>query len=231
VKIDTSALSSKSRSAHTSIETNLPALDAEHEHASKHAAWHPDSGQGAVDERRLRLGGAAQIGLGHGRRADELGLGTHLNGGLIGTHDHVGIEHLEQRLEIAAAGRGEEGVDNLPLARDVEFGGGIGVLHARRARLASWRAAAGLRPTIGAISSNGTANMSCNTNASRSAGASVSRTTSKARPTESASTASRSGSNRWSSAAGGACSPIGSSRRERRERSMSRHTRATIVVR
>ena len=41
----------------------------------------------------------------------------------------------------------------------------------RRARLASWRVASGERSTIGAISSNGTANMSCSTNASRSAGA------------------------------------------------------------
>ena len=64
----------------------------------------------------------------------------------------------------------------------------------RRARLASWRVASGERSTMGAISSNGTANMSCNTNASRSAGARVSSTTSSARPTESASTASCSGS-------------------------------------
>jgi predicted enzyme related to lactoylglutathione lyase len=64
----------------------------------------------------------------------------------------------------------------------------------RRARLASCRVAVGESSTIGAISSNGTANMSCSTNASRSAGVSVSSTTSKARPTESASTASCSGS-------------------------------------
>ena len=41
----------------------------------------------------------------------------------------------------------------------------------RRARLASWRAAVGERPTMGAISSNGRSNMSCSTNARRSAGA------------------------------------------------------------
>ena len=55
-----------------------------------------------------------------------------------------------------------------------------------------WRAAGwppADRPTTAAISSNGTANMSCSTNASRSAGASVSSTTSRARPTESASSA------------------------------------------
>ncbi len=64
----------------------------------------------------------------------------------------------------------------------------------RRARLASWRVASGERSTIAAISSNGTANMSCSTNASRSAGLSVSSTTCSAIPTESASNASCSGS-------------------------------------
>ena len=65
----------------------------------------------------------------------------------------------------------------------------------RRARLASWRAAAaGERPTMAAMSPNGTANMSCKTNASRSAGASVCRITSSAGPMESPSSASVSGS-------------------------------------
>ena len=64
----------------------------------------------------------------------------------------------------------------------------------RRPRLASWRVAVGVRPTIGAISSNGTANTSCSTNATRSAGASESSTTSNASPTESPSRASCSGS-------------------------------------
>jgi hypothetical protein len=40
----------------------------------------------------------------------------------------------------------------------------------RRARLASVRAATGERPTIGAMSSNGTPNRSCSTQASRSRG-------------------------------------------------------------
>ena len=81
---------------------------------------------------------------------------------------------------------------------------------------------------MGAISSNGTANMSCRTNASRSAGVSVSSTTSNARPTESACAASCAGSTT-------SCEqrtvrardvPRESSRRALRERSMSRHTRA-----
>jgi hypothetical protein len=102
----------------------------------------------------------------------------------------------------------------------------------RRARLASCRAASGDRPIIEAISSKGMANMSCKTNASRSAGTSRSSTTSNARPTESARIASCSGSGRrfWRSAGSGSRSSIGSSCRAVRDRNMSRHTRATTVV-
>jgi len=88
--------------------------------------------------------------------------------------------------------------------------------------------AAGLRSTSGAISSKGSPNMSCSTNARRSAGESVSSTTSGASPTESAMSASCSGSVGPSRVTLGICSA--SSRRARRARSMSRHTRPTTVV-
>lgn len=97
----------------------------------------------------------------------------------------------------------------------------------RRARLASWRVAASERPTIGAISSNGIANMSRSTNASRSPGVSVSSTTSSARPTESASSTDSSGPSSSRVMIG---SGTNSSRRALRERSMSRQTRPTTVV-
>jgi hypothetical protein len=92
--------------------------------------------------------------------------------------------------------------------------------------------ASGERSTIGAISSKGTAKMSCRTNASRSSGVSVSSTTSSARPTESASNASCSGStpSARSTIGSGTRTPSGSSRRELRERSMFSETRATTVV-
>ena len=85
---------------------------------------------------------------------------------------------------------------------------------------------------MGAISSNGMANRSCNTNASRSAGVRVSSTTSSARPTESANRASCSGSvpSLRPAIASGTCAPSGSWRRDLRERSMSRQTRPTTVV-
>ena len=84
--------------------------------------------------------------------------------------------------------------------RDFSLAGEISVgslghsLHPAARGLASCLAADGERPTMGAISSKGTANMSCSTNASRSEGPSVSSTTSSARPTESASRASCAGS-------------------------------------
>ena len=74
--------------------------------------------------------------------------------------------------------------------------------------------------------------MSCSTNATRSAGASVSSTTSRATPTESASSSSRSGSAPWSGCATGSAAwrSAGSSCRDLRARNMSRQTRATTVV-
>ena len=83
-----------------------------------------------------------------------------------------------------------------------------------------------------AISSKGTANMSCSTNASRSAGASVSSTTSRASPTESARTACCSGSAALSelTIGSGTSASNGSSGRVLRERSLFRQTRAVTVV-
>ena len=112
----------------------------------------------------------------------------------VGPQDHVGIEQSKQRSEVPFACGGEERGDHLALEWLTEHSGRQGpTAPVRRARLASWRAATGVRPTIGAISSNETANMSCNTKASRSAGARVSSTTNRARPTESASKTSSSG--------------------------------------
>ena len=87
-----------------------------------------------------------------------------------------------------------ERLDELPLPRDRRLGRGPAPRTRRRARLASFRVAVGVRSTIGAISSNGRPNVSWRTNASRSAGDSVSRTMSIASPTDSARSAWRSGS-------------------------------------
>jgi hypothetical protein len=96
---------------------------------------------------------------------------------------------------------------------------------------ASWRAATGERSTIGAISSNVMPKTSWSTKASRSAGSSVSSTMRSARPTESASMASDSGSHAPRVMIGsGRRTSSESSRRDVRARSISRHTRATTVV-
>ena len=102
-----------------------------------------------------------------------------------------------------------------------------------RARAASCAAVFSDRPTIGAISENGRSNMSCSTKARRSAGDRVCRMTSRATPTESASTASCSGSTgstgcaaeTWLKASSSGCSG-----RALRARNMSRQILATTVV-
>ena len=131
-------------------------------------------------------------------------------------------QHCEQAFEVALAGGLDEGVDDFLLAE-------IGVRRGRRtlrrlAWLANCLAASGVRPTIGAISSKGTANMSCSTKASRSAPAFPAR--SNAAPTGQP-YQYRAHVDRRRQAP--ARAPIGSSRRDLRERSMSR-TRATTVV-
>ncbi len=81
-----------------------------------------------------------------------------------------------------------------------------------------------------AMSSNGTANRSCSTKASRSAGASDWSTTSNAVPTESASSASNAGWPDVDPSTVASYSPSSSSRLVDRERSMSRQTLPTTVV-
>ena len=188
------------------------------------------------DERRLAQPGPAPTNVSATAAAPRTSrVGAHrLHRGGVGPEHDVRVEHREQRVEVAAARGGEEGVDDLR-AGGLRSGSPRrpAPCTRRRARLASCRAAVGERPTIGAISSNGTANMSCSTNASRSAGASVSSTTSSARPTESASSASCSGSTPLVAARdrlGRVRARAAPRAATLRERSMSRHTRATTVV-
>jgi hypothetical protein len=100
----------------------------------------------------------------------------------------------------------------------------------RRARLASCLAATGEHPTMEAISSNGTANMSCSTNPSRSWGAKVSNDK-KGQPNRVGYQCFlfgiRSSRPRIKSVK---CSSRNSSPRDLRDRSMSRHTRPMTVV-
>jgi hypothetical protein len=145
---------------------------------------------GAVREHLLRhLGGAAnepRSPAGRGQPAS------------VGAEDNVGVQDGDERGEVALACGRQERSDDRSLSAQ------IGV----RVRCGASDAAPGAacklacrdrrppddRPTMGAISTKGRANMSCNTNTNRSAGPSVSRTTSSARPIESATSASCLGS-------------------------------------
>jgi hypothetical protein len=51
-------------------------------------------------------------------------VGTEAHGELVGSEDHVGVEQPEQRVELALAGRGKEGVNDLALARQTGPGCG-----------------------------------------------------------------------------------------------------------
>ena len=96
------------------------------------------------------------------------------------------------------------------------------------------RAASGERPRISLISSKGTANTSCSTNATRSAGVSRSSTTRSALPTDSARSASLAGSLPSFATcvrSSGDSASSGSSGRARRDRKRSRQTRPMTVVR
>ena len=75
------------------------------------------------------------------------------HGRVVGAKHDVGVEHRQERVEVAATGRREEGLDDLPPSRQIDLGNRAGPLYA--AWLASCLAAAGDRPTMGAISSNG----------------------------------------------------------------------------
>ena len=148
------------------------------------------------------------------RRAGVRSGGGHLDGHRIGVKHHVGVQQCQQATSLRCSAAGVSGSAGSKRTR-------------RRARLASLRAATGVRPTMGAISSKGTAKQSCSTNARRSAGSKVSSTTSNARPTESARSASSSGE---APAGSSGVASAGTSCLRSRTRSMSRHTRATTVV-
>ena len=83
--------------------------------------------------------------------------------------DDIRVEDGNQGVEIPA-GRAQERIDDDALPAHVRVRAGQFRLTRRRARLASCLVASGERSTSGAISSNGSSNMSWRTKASRSAG-------------------------------------------------------------
>ena len=150
--------------------------------------------QCTVDQRRLGRLRASLEGFGHGRGPADFGERTQSLRGTIGAEHDVGVQHRQQRFEVAFARGREKRVDDASLrGRTLRpAGGGPG-----RGAARGWRAGAPL-PACGRRSarSRRTTHRTCRAARTRSARpAPGSRsTTSSARPTESASTASCSGS-------------------------------------
>ena len=211
-----------------------PAADRERAERQRAALAHHEYSSCTVDDHGPPVG--RQLRELQRPRGDVLGPANHgrelrPGGAGIDAEDDVGVEDCEQGVEVAVAGGGANASTTSRWAARPTSGSGAWPRTRRRARLASWRAASGERSTIGAISSNGTPNMSWRTNESRSAGVSVSMITKRAMPTESASSASCSGSSSPSRATSGSGTlTSGCSARDLRERSMSRQTRPTTVV-
>lgn len=157
------------------------------------AAVHRDRLDPGVRDRERRRA------LRHVLRTADRGGRVRSRGPTVGPERDLGVQQRDERLEVTAAGRREEGVD--PVRRragSVSTSAGRTACTRPRARLASSRVASGVRPRISAISRNGIPNESWSTKARRSGGARLSRTRWSARPTCSASTASSAGCGSWS---------------------------------
>src|SRR5215207_7628051 len=176
---------------------DLPIPDREAEYHKEPSTRSHDDSRGSVDERRS-CGPGSPLSRPPGRGWRTMYLPrcrcAHSHGTAVCSEHDVRVEHRDKRVEVSAS---REAARKASTASRWRVRSASGTMSApctrRRARLASCLAALGERPTMGAISSKGTEYMSCSTKASRSAGAKVSSTTTSARPTESASSASCSG--------------------------------------
>ena len=93
---------------------------------------HDDTG-GAVDERGTHVGRQPRERhrpARHGLRAADDDRRVGMGHPSVGAQDDVGVEHGHERVEVALPGRGEERVDDHPLAREVRIGRGRLALHA-----------------------------------------------------------------------------------------------------
>ena len=147
-------------------------------------------------------------------------------GAAVDAQHHVGVEHREQRLEVARPRGRQEGVDHLALARRSASGAGAAPRTRRRARLASCRAAAGSGPR--SARSRRTAPRTCRAARTRAARRGQRLEHDQQRePTESASSASCSGSmpsSRLRSARAGRAERLLAPRRARAQH-VQRHAR------
>jgi hypothetical protein len=107
----------------------------------------------------------------------------------VGLPDHVGVQQLHERVQVAARGRGDEPLGDAPLlgGRDGEAGRAALGLNAMAGSAGQLRHANGERPTIEPTASKENPKTSWSTNAVRSAEVSRSSTTSSAMRTLSSS--------------------------------------------
>jgi hypothetical protein len=99
-----------------------PARDREAGHRERPSAPSHDESRGAVHERGLSEAGQPRERLhllGHGRRASDLSGDPRAQGAGVDPKHDVGIEHLEERVEVAAARGREEGVHHFALAAPI----------------------------------------------------------------------------------------------------------------
>ena len=98
-------------------------LDREPDNRDRPAADHHDRASGAVDDRRLRKRREGTAALeDHRRDAARTAHRQPAAGGHVDAQDDVGVEHLQERLEVACAGGRQEGVDDLALTAEVGVG-------------------------------------------------------------------------------------------------------------
>jgi hypothetical protein len=81
----------------------------------------PDRAGRAVHQRRMRCSGASRRPGRHPRGPTGLPGRPYAHGGVVGPHYDVRVEQRQQRVEVAAAGRGEEGIDDLSLMGEVQL--------------------------------------------------------------------------------------------------------------
>src|SRR5829696_1684845 len=102
---------------------DLAIPDGEVEDHQEPPPWRYDDAHGAVDENRLGGPGTAHNpSATHGRGAAGLPWCTRGQGCAVGSQNDVRVEHREQRLEVAAARGGEERVDDVSLAAEIDVG-------------------------------------------------------------------------------------------------------------
>lgn len=92
-----------------------PVFDGQAQGGEQSSAWCDDDSWRPVHERYL--GGPGLVGehpglVGHRTGAADLGLGVGRHREAIGSANHIGREQLDQRVQITAARRGEECIDD-----------------------------------------------------------------------------------------------------------------------